>query len=226
MATSQGVDFCLSTTNVTHTSPNDPDNNAGNTGGNTAEYPRTTPQGTNVGFLGGISGSGGLILRDRSPTIDHRICGFAGPTGTSTGGVVDFQFDLSTMGGAGTYNIWIGAGDNNYAAPCKVEVFESNGTTSKGVLINGNTGSPGNFFDAAGNIWSAANWPANGSEDQGTNKAVITFSSTVAIFRIGDGAGNGVISHIFMTFVPGVIPQGWTINNDNYQRGIQQIIAY
>lgn len=212
----QGIDMCLSTTNVSHTSPNDPDNNAGNTGGNTAEYPRTTAQGNRVGFLGGINGSGGLQARDRSTTIDHRICGFCGPTGSSTGGVLDYQFNLDDLGGPGTYDIWIGAGDQNYSATTKIEVFESDGTTSLGVLCNGSTGSAGNYFDAQGNIWTAAQWPANGSEDQNVNKATITFSSHVAIIRTGDGAGNGVINHIFIqsgTAPPPPVTNTWTVEN-------------
>lgn len=168
MSYPQGIAFCADPTLNVQTSPNypQPGRVANRNAVDFPTYPITTTQGNTVGWEGSSTDN---VARDRSTTDDKRICGLQSPTNADT----PFRFDLPS---AGSYNIGFGAGDASYIASVHTTIKDS--STVLGTLANGSTGAANSFFDAAGNIWTAANWPAN-------NVLVpFTFSTTIARFQV------------------------------------------
>lgn len=179
MAFPQGIDFRATAGFVTDPTNYDPEtsNDAA------ANYPRVTAQGNTVGFTS--STNGGFPL-DRNAGNDARL---AGMFTDSNANLIVYEIDLPATG---SYDIGIADGDASYArSNQKIEVFDT--TTSLGVLFSGvATGGVNRFIDATGTVYAAANWP-------GSNTTVSkTFTTTKAVFKIGNGANNAYIASIFM----------------------------
>ena len=99
---------------------------------------------------------------NRNSSIDPRL---AGTNYTSNGTPGQFYVDLPAPG---TYSLSLAMGDDGYP-PCSVqcEVQFLDGSTVLATV----TGGPinlGYFYDAQGNVWSAAQWPANNVSQQVT----------------------------------------------------------
>jgi len=152
--------------------------------GPTVTYPRTTPQGFNVGWE--VVGSGGPQTRNRSTSIDTRLAGTCFNT-TSTE-VLTYRIDLPN---AGSHDIRIAAGDNSYArSGFKIELFDD--TTSLGILVANGTTAGGKFRDATDAELTAAAWPA------GNTKVTKTFASQIARFKLGNGTNQTYLAHLYI----------------------------
>lgn len=137
----------------------------------TANYPRTTAQGNNVGWET-VSDS-----RNRSTSPDARLAGIHRTTGTT---VTTYRIDLPATG---DYKIRLAAGDYSYSAGIKVEIFDT--TTSLGIIADTSTTASQRFRDATDAEHTAANWPANNAS------VTKTFASTILRAKVGDTAGGG-----------------------------------
>lgn len=181
MAFPQGINFRDTTAFVTDgANESVEDASAGAGFFNCPTYPRTTAEGNTVGW----EGTHAITARDRKSTNDRRIAGFHADQSPNTD---DFRIDLPA---SGAYNIRLGAGDGNYAANVKIELFDT--TSSLGVLCSGSTGAANSFKDAADATYTAANWPAS-------NALVSkTFTTSICRFRNGDGTNNCDISHVYI----------------------------
>jgi hypothetical protein len=177
----QGINFRASPSATTDGANEDYEVYDPNASG-TPQYPRTTPQNNTVGYT---TGSWGSNARDRNPANDRRLVGaHAVASGDAPR---DYRIDLPT---AGTYNIRLAAGDGAYVINTKVELFDN--SSSLGVLCSGSTGAGNAFKDATDTIYTAANWP-------GSNTAVSkTFTSTICLFRIGDGVNTCGYAHFYV----------------------------
>lgn len=174
----QGIDFRATSGYVT-----DPADHTYEIG-ITANYPRTTAQGNNVGWETSSES------RNRSTSPDARLAGNHRTTGTT---VTTYRMDLPA---AGSYSIKLAAGDYSYASGIKVELFDS--TTSLGVLASTSTTASARFRDATDVEHTAANWPAN------NNPATKTFASTILRAKVGStGGGGGVIASLYVAAAGG-----------------------
>src|SRR5271167_3589817 len=115
--------------------------------------------------------------RDRNAKLDPRL---AGIDFANNGSPATFYVDLPS---AGTYNLSLALGDAGYQqcwVQCQVQFLD--GGTVLATVTEGRTNA-GYFYDAKGNNWSAAAWPASNLSQQvtltgtrltvvvGTNKA-------------------------------------------------------
>lgn len=106
------------------------------------------------GFTFGWESTTGLDSRDRSTGVDSRLAGINFKPNSDT--VTDtFRVDLPL---AGTYNIRLALGDGTTSAQTNYVVVKD---TSTALITFAPIATGGNFADAAGNLWSPANWPAN-----------------------------------------------------------------
>ena len=137
----------------------------------TANYPRTTAQGNNVGWETASDS------RNRSTSPDARLAGSHRTTGTT---VTTYRIDLPATG---DYKIRLAAGDYSYSAGIKVEIFDT--TTSLGIIADTSTTASQRFRDATDAQHTAANWPANNAS------VTKTFASTILRAKVGDTAGGG-----------------------------------
>lgn len=152
----------------------------------TANYPRTTAQGNNVGWET-TSDS-----RNRSTSPDARLAGIHRTTGTT---VTTYRIDLPATG---DYKIRLAAGDYSYSAGIKVEIFDT--TTSLGIIADTSTTASQRFRDATDAEHTAANWPANNAS------VTKTFASTILRAKVGDTAGGGgVIACLYVEAAGGTI---------------------
>lgn len=175
MGLPQGIDFRLTSAFVT-----DPTNCTFEISASGNDYPFTTPQGVTVGWET-ANNSG----RNRNASNDPRLAGFQFSAADLS--ISKFRIDLPSTG---SYSINLAAGDGSYSATTKVEFFD--GTTSLGVACNGSTGGANKFFDAAGNIWTAAAWVSS-------NVAVTdTFATTIFRAAVGNGSNACAIAHLFI----------------------------
>lgn len=118
---------------------------------------------------GGLSGWGGNI-RDRNASLDPRIAG-CHFTSSST---IDFEVDLPA---SGAYTIHFSLGDpSSFNAIGRIRILDGVGGTA---LIDVSSTSSGDaFLDAAGNVWTGAQWPGN---EVGVS---VTFSGTTLIAEL------------------------------------------
>lgn len=168
MAFPQGINFRATAGYVTDGANEDHELAAGGS----QDYPWTTAQGNSVGWENGGSSVGS---RDRNSALDRRLAGTNQYDSTPHIGL-DFRIDLPA---AGAYNIRAAVGDAVYdsASSSRCELFD--GSTSLGYVYNGGAIAGGNFADATGTVYSAANWP-------GSNAAISkSFAGTIARFRFG-----------------------------------------
>lgn len=146
-------------------------------------YPTTsTIDGESVtyGAEGDITSHG--QARDRNAGNDRRLAGLNSDSVLSVG--LDFRVDLPA---AGQYTVILAAGDANYAQVGPVDYLIDNVTTLATITVT--TGAANSFMDAAGNVWTQAQWP-------GSNVSLsLTFAST--IFRMQYNATlGGLITHV------------------------------
>lgn len=172
----------------------------------TANYPRTTAQGNNVGWEQAISST-----RDRQSGNDPRIAGlsFINPT------QAEFRFDLPATG---NHQVRLGAGDGNYGQAEDIDLYDT--TTSLGSLCAGTTSAANTFKDAVNVQYSAANWP-------GSNTLVTkTFATTICRFRMKNNGGVNVISHAYVQVAPASDTQEWLNRGRDQKRTRVLNIAY
>ncbi|HRF10955.1 MAG TPA: hypothetical protein PLR37_02295 [Candidatus Accumulibacter phosphatis] len=183
MSFPQGIDFRATSGYVT-----DPADHTYEIG-ITANYPRTTAQGNNVGWETSSDS------RNRSTSPDARLAGIHRTTGTT---VRTYRIDLPATG---DYTVRLAAGDYSYSTGIKVELFDT--TTSLGVLASTSTTAAARYRDATDAEHTAANWPAN------NNPVTKTFSTTILRAKVGStGGGGGVIACLYVEAVAG----GNTVN--------------
>jgi uncharacterized membrane protein len=114
-----------------------------------------------------------VSARNRNNSIDPRL---AGTNYATNGNPAPFYVNLPAPG---TYSISLAMGDDGYSA-CAVECFVQflDGSTVLATV----TGGPINqsyFYDAQGNLWSAAQWPANNVSQQ------VTLAGTQLTVQVG-----------------------------------------
>lgn len=144
--------------------------------GTTANYPRASAQGNNVGWEQAI----GANVRDRNATTDVRLKGihFADNTG---GAEKNYRIALPSPG---DYKVRLAAGDSASGQACKVELFDN--SSSLGVLANAVTSGAGFWIDATGvERTSESDWVNNNSLS-----GIFTFATAICRVRIG-GHANG-----------------------------------
>lgn len=196
----QGIDFRAGNTAPYDTDPTNCDYEIySGTAGNYGSH--VTLQGNNVGWIGPMNGSGGTQGRNRNSSIDRRLAGLQFNTLSSE--VLRYAFDVPP----GTYRVRIAAGDYNYARSVKVEAFDD--ATSLGVLCSTATTAGGKFRDATNAEYTAAAWP--GSNALSAN---LTVATGPLVFRVGDGANQCYVAHIWVESVAagGAVLQGASLS--------------
>src|SRR5271165_2497256 len=143
----------------------------------TTAYP-TKSNGTTFGWV-----KTSLVYgRDRNAQLDPRLAGINYAT---NGSPATFYVDLPS---AGTYNLSLAMGDAGYqqcSPQCQIQFLDGStvlATVSKGVT------QLGYFYDAQGNNWSAAKWPASNVSQQ------VTLAGTRLTVVVGLSTSNGVIT--------------------------------
>src|SRR5271165_2299286 len=117
--------------------------------------------------------------RDRNARLDPRL---AGVNFATNGLPAAFYVDLPS---AGTYNLSLAMGDAGYQAcwvQCQIQFLD--GGTVLATVTEGPT-KMGYFYDAAGNNWSAAGWPANNVSLQ------VTLTGTQLTVVVGTSKSTG-----------------------------------
>lgn len=137
------------------------------------------------------------VTRDRNAGNDARIAGMAQATT-----VASYRINLPS---AGTYSIQVAIGEASYArSNQKLEIFDD--VTSK-LTLSGNTGAANSFIAADNSVYTAVNWAAANTVDGGgTAQVDVTFASTIARFKLGDGANASYLAHVFITGPGGAPP--------------------
>jgi len=142
-------------------------------------YP-TSFNGTNFGWTNPDK----VQARDRSTGVDPRLAGI-NYASNGTPGV--FYVDLPA---SGTYNLSLALGDEGYpqcSVECQIQFLD--GTTVVATLSEGSTGL-GYFYDAQGQNWSAALWPARNVARE------VAISGTRLTVDVGSNQANGDITPI------------------------------
>ena len=192
MAFDVGIDFRQTSAYVS-----DPTNCTYCLGGVTDAYPVTRGGAT---FGWNTWDSGNDLALNRSASIDARLAGGSfifNNSGTPNPPQL-FEFDLPS---AGTYTIVLAIGDaNSPRAFVTVALYDN--TSLLATIISGGTSTTGEFYDAAGNLWTTpAAWV---SSNVGVNH---TFASTKLILKVGEiSSGNyTALAHLRVT-AAGVTP--------------------
>jgi len=136
----------------------------------TTAYP-TTYNGTNYGWTDITK----IYARDRNTLVDPRLAG----VNYALNGTPDtFYVDLPA---SGTYNLSLAMGDEGYAqcsVECQIQFLD--GTTVVATVV-GEPINQGYFYDAQGDLWSAAQWPMQNISRQiaisGTRLTVVVGTS-------------------------------------------------
>lgn len=172
MAFKQGIDFRATAGFVSD--PTDCTSEIGTT----ANYPRATPQGNNVGWEQAPAGT-----RNRSATVDARLAGIA----FVNAGPKNYRIDLPA---SGWYKITLAIGDATSAQSQQLVTVLDDTTVISNVVMNPGS-ALGQFYDACGVEYTAANWPTK------QVSFVAFFSSGICRIRLG-AAGSTVssIAHI------------------------------
>ncbi len=149
--------------------------------------------------------------RDRNAKLDPRL---AGINYANNGSPATFNVDLPA---AGTYKVSLALGDAGYQAcwvQCQVQFLD--GST---VLATVTVGSSklGYFYDAEGNNWSAANWPAKNLSEQ------VTLTGTRLTVVVGTSKATGDSTPIAFLGVAQVsAPANFTIAASPASLSVQQ----
>jgi uncharacterized membrane protein len=142
-------------------------------------YPTTTELGTY-----GWQSSKAAGASDRSASVDPRLAGINYQPNGSPG---TFYVDLPS---SGTYNLSLAMGDAGFAtcwSQCQIQFMDGNrvvATLAKGPIA------AGNFYDANGNSWPAAAWPANNVPLQ------VTMTGTELAAVVGTSNNTGDVTPI------------------------------
>lgn len=155
--------------------------------GNGVTYPFTTAQGNSVGWEQGVGGD----TRNRNSGNDARLAGIAFGDSQS-----DFRVDVPLVG---SYQVGLAAGDASYARTCKFDLYDT--VLNLLTLCNGSTGAANSFFDAGGNIRTAAAWPAS------QTFVTQTFVSTILRIRKLTSTTNCIAS-LYVAAAGGAAPAG------------------
>src|SRR5271165_6739836 len=134
--------------------------------------------------------------RDRNAQLDPRLAGINYAT---NGAPATFYVDLPS---AGTYNLSVAMGDAGYQGcytQCQIQFLD--GSTVLFTLSEGLT-QLGYFYDAKGNNWSAAQWPANNVSQQ------VTLAGTRLTVVVGLSKSNGDITPLAFLGVAQVSSSG------------------
>src|SRR5208337_1927493 len=145
---------------------------------NTTLYP-TTVSGVTFGWLKAPSGG-----RDRNARLDPRL---AGINFSNNGSPATFYVDLPS---AGTYNVALALGDAGFGQcweQCQIQFLD--GSTVLATVTVG-TVPQGYFYDAQGNQWSAAAWPASNVSQQ------VTLTGTRLTMVVGTSHGTGDVTPV------------------------------
>ena len=137
----------------------------------------------NVSTFGWLSNTSTIQVRDRSTTVDRRLVGLHF-TEASTG--ASFQIDLPS---SGDYLIRAAYGDGANPQTINISLLDD------GVVFSSVTGDAGanQFFDAAGVLRTAAEWPSSNTS------LSRTFSTTSLILRINSTAvASYGVAHLFL----------------------------
>ena len=141
-----------------------------------------------------------VSARDRSLMVDPRL---AGINYVSNGAPAKFYVDLPS---AGTYNLSLAMGDDGYGqcwTQCQVQFLD--GSTVVGT-VNGSYEGLGFFYDAAGQNWSATNWPGSNSP------LLVTMNGTRLTVVVGSNNATGDITPIaFLGVTQGSAVPNFTI---------------
>ncbi len=156
----------------------------------TTAYP-TTVNGVTFGW----AKTSLVQARDRNASLDARL---AGINFVNNGSPATFYVDVPSPG---TYSVSLALGDAGYQqcwVQCEIQFLD--GSTVVGTVTGGSI-AQGYFYDAMGNKWSAAQWPANDVSQQvtltgsrltvvvGTNKASGDFT-TIAFLGVSQVSGS------------------------------------
>jgi hypothetical protein len=144
---------------------------------------------TRNGVTFGWGGAAGIDARNRNASADPRLAGIV--FRSNDGNVNTWQLDLPS---AGTYNINLALGDAEGGNPQNNYFQLLDNTTSK-ILFNPVATGVNTFADAAGNLWTSANWPANNVA------ASVVFATTTLIFKNGGtvDTASSCIAHLLVT---------------------------
>jgi hypothetical protein len=152
--------------------------------GSTANYPRVSAQGNNVGWE---DAPGGRV--DRNATTDVRLKGIAFQANGS--GAKRYRIDLPATG---DYKVRLAAGDSSFAQQCYVELFDT--TTLLATLVDALTGAAGRWIDATGvERTSEADWVNNNALSP-----AYTFATTILRFQIAFKfqTGNTAVAAVYV----------------------------
>ena len=158
-------------------------------------YP-TEGSGVTYGWVNTLSPQG----RDRISSQDPRL---AGINFVANGAPATFYVDLPS---AGTYNVSLAMGDAGYEqcwVQCQIQFLD--GSTVLGTLTKGLT-NENYFYDAQGNNWSAAQWPANNLTQQ------FTLSGTRLIVVVGTSHSTGDFTPVAFLGVAQASPPSFSLS--------------
>ena len=151
----------------------------------TADYPATPAAGDSAAVGYTVIGPDGVDSRDRNSGNDARLAGLHFNYGSGVNSVSRYRIDLPAPG---DYVISVALGDANAGQTTECEVFDD--TASLGVLVSGTTSAAQRFKDATNTQLTETTWP--------TSAATVTktFTTSVAIFKLGAGGATPVWAHI------------------------------
>lgn len=147
----------------------------------TVNYPTTTPQGNNVGWLT----AGAWAARNRNASNPASLAGVHYAT---TSVLAEYRIDLPA---AGTYSIRFAGGDASASARVHCQIYDGT-TTLLATIGPSTTGAANRFVDASGVVrLSPAAWVSD-------NVAIeLTFSTSTLLLRFpADSGAHRVIAHI------------------------------
>lgn len=149
-------------------------------------YPRTTPQGNNVGWETLV---GTLDTRNRTTSVDPRLAGVEF-LNAGAGNSAVYRIDLPS---SGSYNIRAAFGDIFFSVV--IEAVLQDGDTDVATLISyKGTGAAGNFYDATDTL-------RTGESDWVNNNAALTQSFSTSILRVripGTSGAAKSIAHFYV----------------------------
>ena len=125
---------------------------------------------------------------NRNNSVDPRL---AGAHQVNNGTPGQFYVDLPAPG---TYSLSLAMGDDGYpacAVQCQVQFLDGSNLLA---TVTGGPINQGYFYDAQGNVWSAAAWPANNVSQQ------VTLAGTLLTVEVGTNQHTG---DIYLHCLPG-----------------------
>ena len=150
--------------------------------------------------------------RDRSKSVDPRL---AGVNFVNNGSPATFNVDLPS---SGTYSLALAMGDAGYQScwvQCQIQFLD--GSTVLATVTGGSIGA-GYFYDAKGNMWSAASWPSSDLSQQ------VTLAGTRLTVVVGTSKASGdstPIAFLGLTQVSGGSPN-YTLSASPASLSVQQ----